>query len=115
MAPKNKRRRPNAGPPPVRNARYEAKQAMPPEERAAASKAAAGMPQPMAWRGIVTRALVAAVIFFVYILLVSDLSAAAAFPVSALAFALMVPVGFLMDRAVYRIRLRRWHRQRGGA
>lgn len=114
MAPKNKRRRPNAGPPAVRNPRYEAKQAMPPEQRAAA-KVPAGMPQPMAWRGIVTRALVAAVIFFVYILLVSDLGPAAAFPVTAIAFVLMVPVGFLMDRAVYRIRLRRWQRQRGGA
>jgi drug/metabolite transporter (DMT)-like permease len=117
-----KRRRKNAGPPPVRNPRHEAKLAEPeaaPSRRTASGRtartAATGEPQPLPFRGVIIRALVAALIFFVYILLVSDLSAASAFPITALAFVLMVPVGFLMDRAVYRIRLRRWQRQRGGA
>ncbi|MEW6581145.1 MAG: hypothetical protein AB1416_00075 [Actinomycetota bacterium] len=115
MARRKPRRRPNAGPPPVRNARADARRQAEQPARTGRAAAPADMPQPLSLRGVLIRALVAAAIFFVYILIVSDIDPAGALPVTAIAFALMIPVGFLMDRAVYRIRLRRWRSRRGRA
>lgn len=110
MAPK-KRRRPNAGPPVVRNPRKAAEEASAgTPARPAKTRAPQGIPQPMSFRAIGIRALVASVIFFVYVMVVGSASPEEAFPFAAFAFVLMLPLGFVMDRAVLRLRLRKWYR-----
>jgi hypothetical protein len=109
---RKKRRRPKAGPPVVRSPRHEANQAQV-EQPARGGSSGKGMPQPMSLRGVALRALVAALIFFVYVMVVGGAGPEAALPFAALAFVLIVPLGLLMDRAVYRLRMRRWQRDRG--
>lgn len=96
----------------MRNSRPEANQTQG-EQPARRSSPGKGMPQPMSFRGVALRALVAALIFFVYVMVVGGAGPEAALPFAALAFVLMVPLGLLMDRAVYRLRMRRWQRDRG--
>lgn len=111
---RKKRRRPNAGPPVVRTARREAPAASTSVSRPTRARAGRdGRPVPMSFRGIAMRAIVAAVIFFVYVMLVGKAGPGEALPFAAFAFVLMLPLGFIMDRTVLRIRLRRWERAQG--
>jgi hypothetical protein len=71
------------------------------------------MPQPMSFRGIGIRAIVAAALFFVYVLVVGNADSGQALTLAAFAFLLMLPLGFVMDRAVVRLRMRRWMRTHG--
>lgn len=112
MAPK-KRRRPNAGPPVVRPSPKKQDQPKPAATvKGSAVRGRDAMPQPMSFRGLGIRALVASVIFFVYVMAVGKASPTEAFPFAAFAFVLMLPLGFVMDRAVLRLRMRKWQRMR---
>lgn len=73
----------------------------------------AGAPQPLGFRAVVLRAVFAAVVFYAYVVIVTDLDAGQSLTVALLAFLLMIPVGWAMDRVVYRLRLRRWQRRAG--
>jgi hypothetical protein len=74
-----------------------------------------GAPQRTSFKGILLRAGIIAAIFYPYIIFVGDLSATEALYTTALAFIILVPLGFLMDQAFYKIRLRRYEKRKSGS
>jgi hypothetical protein len=127
---KRKRRRPNAGPPPIKNPRREdgtarAVATRPKKTSATARGGSRGgrrqpargrnaRPDTTSLRGIITRAAIVAVLFFPYLVYIAMVSAGAALITSVIAFILMIPFGWAFDRLLYRIRLRRWERRQAG-
>ncbi len=106
-----RRKRKNAGPPPVGT----------PRRAASASAAEAGRPAPKrlpgeplapSFKGVVIRAAIVAAIFYPYLVYVVGETAVAAGFVSLLAFGLMVPLGLLLDRFRYSRQLKRWNEKR---
>jgi hypothetical protein len=111
---KRRRRRPGAGPPPVRNPRRDAgtarSQATPED---AAKPRGHGAPQPISFRRVVIQAAVAAVIYWA-VLAFSGVSGAAGLLFAVIAFLIMIPLGLVISRALYRYQLRRWQRRQAG-
>jgi hypothetical protein len=115
---KRRRRRPNAGPPPVRNPRREAAEGQATESKPAAKQPSAkarasGHPTMPTFKGVVIRAAIAAVVFYVYLLVVGS-NGNAALLLTVIAFVIMIPLGLLMARLVYRIQLKRWQKRQAG-
>jgi hypothetical protein len=114
---KRKRRRPKAGPPPVRNPRRqagEAKADAPSGGKQPSAKArAGGHPVMPTFKGVVIRAAIAAVVFYVYLLVVGS-NGNAALVITLIAFVIMIPLGLLMARLIYRIQLKRWQKRQAG-
>lgn len=106
-----RKRRKSAGPPPV-----------PVPKKAAADGATAsgsatvkrrpGEPLPASLRGVLIRAGIVAAIFYPYLVYVIDEDPWTAFGLTAIAFALMVPLGLFLDRLRYRRQMRRWEERR---
>jgi hypothetical protein len=109
---KKRRRRPTAGPPPARSPKRVAETTGGGAARAAAPKRRRGEPVPPSFRGVLIRAVLVAVLFFPYLIYVAGETAVGALVVSALAFALMIPLGMLLDRWRYRTQMRRLERAR---
>jgi hypothetical protein len=80
----------------------------------AARGARGGAPQRTSFKGILLRAGIIAAIFYPYIIFVGDLSATEALYTTALAFIILLPLGFLMDQLFYKIRLRRYEKRKSG-
>lgn len=110
---KKKRRRPSAGPPPARSPKRVAESSGDrPAAKSAAARRRPGEPVPPNVRGVIIRAVLVAVLFFPYLIFVAGESAAGALVVSLIAFALMIPLGLLLDRWRYRLQMRRLARTR---
>jgi len=105
-----RKRRKSAGPPPVRNPRRTAAEAA--EAAKPGPKRRPGEPVPPSFRGVLIRAAIVAAIFFPYLVYVVDESPGAAFVVTAIAFALMIPLGLWLDRFRYKRQMRRWEERR---
>lgn len=109
MAKRKKRK--SAGPPPVPPPKKAA-----PEEGAGSATAAAkrkpGEPLPATLRGVLIRAGIVAAIFYPYLVYVIDEDPWTALGLTAIAFALMVPLGLFLDRLRYRRQMRRWEEKR---
>ena len=109
MAPK-KRRRPTAGPPPVRNPRYEAKVA-PSTERAPGPPA--GAPRPKTLRELAIPAVFAAAVLGIFVYFSEDRRPGNAITVALIGLVFMIGLGYAMDRALQRARMRRWQKRQG--
>jgi hypothetical protein len=70
-----------------------------------------GAPAPPSFRGVLIRALIVAALFFPYIIFVGGAEAGSAAGITLAVFALMIPLGMLLDRLRYRMQLKRWQRQ----
>jgi hypothetical protein len=73
-----------------------------------------GAPRPVSYRGVLLRAGIVCVLFFPYLIYIAGESPGIAFLVTLLAFAIMLPVGIVLDRFRYRIQARRFERRRAG-
>jgi hypothetical protein len=65
------------------------------------------------FKGVVLRAGIAAVVFYAYLLVVGS-NGGAALVITVIAFAIMIPLGMLMARLIYRYQLKRWHKRQAG-
>jgi hypothetical protein len=65
------------------------------------------------FKGIVIRAAIAAAVFYAYLLVVGSDGGAAAV-ITLIAFVIMIPLGMLMARLIYRIQLKRWQKRQAG-
>jgi hypothetical protein len=72
------------------------------------------LPQRTSFKGILLRAGVVAALFYPYMIFIGGVSAAAALYVAVFAFLILIPLGFLMDMAFYKIRMRRYERRKAG-
>lgn len=108
---KKRRRRPTAGAPPARSPKRVAESSGAAKGRPAPRRRP-GEPVPPSFRGVLIRAVLVAVLFFPYLMFVAGETALAALAVSAFAFALMIPLGMLLDRWRYRMQMRRVARTR---
>lgn len=108
---KRKRRRPGAGPPPVRNPRREAAVAAG-TDTSATPRRKPGEPIPPSFKGVLLRAAIVAALFFPYLVYVAGEEPNVAALISVIAFAIMIPFGLLIDRLRYRMQLRRHERAR---
>jgi hypothetical protein len=109
-----RKRRKSAGPPPV----HTPKRAAGDTAAAAAPKAPKrrpGEPAPPSFKGVLLRAGIVAAIFYPYLIYVVGESPGAALVVSLVAFALMIPLGILLDRFRYRRQMRRFEERRTGS
>lgn len=59
------------------------------------------------WRGAINRAAIAAVVFFVLLLLIFQYPLERAAPLLGVMFLLYIPLGYLTDRAIYNFRQKR--------
>jgi Flp pilus assembly protein TadB len=101
----------------VRNPRREAGEAdasSAPAKRSGGAKArGSGAPTMPTFKGIVVRAAIAAVVFYAYLLVVGS-NGGAALVITLIAFAIMIPLGMLMARLIYRYQLKRWQKRQAG-
>ncbi len=102
----------------MRNPRREAAEASAPQAKEGRSGPSAkerskGAPVMPTFKGIVIRAAIAAVVFYIYLLVVGS-KGAAALVITVVAFVIMIPLGMLMARLVYRIQLKRWQKRQAG-
>jgi hypothetical protein len=107
MAKRRKRRRPKAGPPPVKNPRHEERRQREERGEEPAPKGP-GAPRPVSYKGIAIRAGIVAVLFLPYLVYFAGEPPAVALVWTVLAFALMMPVGIVVDRMRYRLQMRRY-------
>jgi|SRR5215207_6788629 hypothetical protein len=77
-----------------------------PDERKTAGPRANRFDRPPTWRGAMTRAAIAAGIFFIVVVALFRQPLATAISVSLFMFALYIPLGFYTDQFLYRRRLR---------
>jgi len=106
-----RKRRKSAGPPPV----GVPKKAAPDGEARSPSatvKRKPGEPVPASIRGVMLRAGIVAAIFYPYLIYVAGERKLPALALTAIAFALMVPLGLFLDRIRYRRQMRRWEEKR---
>jgi len=82
-----------------------------PEE--AARPRGRGAPRQVSFRRVVVQAAIAAALYLV-VLAISGVSAIAALIFGVIAFVLMIPLGLVISRVLYRYQLRRWQRRQAG-
>ena len=107
-----RKRRKSAGPPPVPVKRDPGGEAVAASGRPAAPKRKPGEPIPSSFKGVLLRAAIVAAIFYPYLIYVVGESPGPALLISLLAFALMVPLGLLLDRVRYKRQMKRWTERR---
>jgi hypothetical protein len=103
-----RKRRKSAGPPPV-------PKKAPADTSGSATatvKRKPGEPLPASLRGVLIRAGIVAAIFYPYLVYVIDEDPWTALGLTAIAFALMVPIGLFLDRMRYKRQMRRWQEKR---
>ena len=81
-------------------------------KKTAAARRQERLDQPPTWRGAVTRAAIAAVVFAVVATLALGQPPAAAAVLALLAFAMYVPSGYYIDRLIYNRRQRQKTQQK---
>lgn len=67
--------------------------------------------RPPSWRSAFNRAILAAGVFFALLLVVLKQKFAPSFSLALVMLAVYVPMGYVMDKSLYRIRQRRKQRQ----
>lgn len=111
MPPKRKKRK-GAGPPPVgtpkRPSVQAAAAASADKPTAKGPKRAPGEPVPSTFKGVLIRALMVTALFYPYLVYIAGESPATSLLICALALALMLPLGLLIDRLRYQRQLKRY-------
>ena len=80
--------------------------------KTAAQRRQERLDQPPTWRGAITRAAIAALVFVVIAMLVLGQNVAGAIVLGVVAFAMYVPSGYLIDKFVYERRQKQKAKQR---
>ncbi|MCB0880873.1 MAG: hypothetical protein KDC33_01465 [Thermoleophilia bacterium] len=107
-----KRRKPRpTGPPPAKSPKLQ--RIAEGTEQPRTVRRAGDEPRPPSMRGVVVRAVVIAVIYALFLMVALKEDPAVAGLVGLFGFALMIPLGMLLDRMRYRSQLKRWRQQRG--
>lgn len=108
-----KRRKPRpAGPPPAKSPKMQRLASG--TEPVKARRRAPGEPKPPSWRTAVGRALIFGALYYLLVVwLTPDTSPQQAALLAVAAFAIMIPVGMLMDRLRYRTQMKRWRARNG--
>jgi hypothetical protein len=109
-----RKRRKSAGPPPVHNPKRAALEASGAASKPAAPKRKPGEPSPPSFRGVLLRAGIVAALFYPYLIYIVGEDPGPAFLITAIALALMLPVGVLIDRFRYKRQMRKWEEKRAG-
>jgi hypothetical protein len=109
-----RKRRKSAGPPPVHNPKRAALEASGQAPSSSAPKRKPGEPVPPSFKGVALRAGIVAAIFYPYLIYIVGESPGASLLLTGLAFALMIPLGILLDRFRYKRQLRKWEERRAG-
>jgi len=112
---KRRQRRKGVGPPPVHNPKRAAREASGEASAPKRPKRRPGEPIPSNFRGVLLRAGIVAAIFYPYLIYVVGEGPGPALVVSLAAFALMVPLGVMLDRLRYRRQMRRYQEKRAGS
>ncbi len=73
----------------------------------ARERRAARLDKEPSWNSAITRAGIAALVFGVLLVVLLDYELGAAAGVTAFIFVLYIPLGYLMDRAIYNFRRRK--------
>jgi hypothetical protein len=109
------RRKPrkNVGPQPHHNPKRAQKGASGAGGGSAPPKRKPGEPHPPSFRGVAIRAAIVAALFFPYLVYIAGHSMEAAAVVTVIAFALMLPLGMVMDRFRYRRQMTKWLEKQG--
>ena len=76
-------------------------------KKTAAQRRQDRMDQPPTWRGAVTRAAIAALVFFAIAMLALDQPPVGAAALALFAFAIYVPSGYYLDKFIYQRRQKR--------
>lgn len=66
------------------------------------------------FKGIVVRAGVIAAVYYLFLVFLLKTEPTVAILVAVLGFAMMLPIGWFIDRRRYRVQLRKWEERRGG-
>ena len=107
---RNKRRRKHRGTPAgtiERAGRTGKGTGKPDPKQTARERRAERLDREPTWSGAVTRAAIAALVFGVLLVTLLGYELASAAAVTAFIFVLYIPLGYLMDRAIYNFRRRR--------
>jgi hypothetical protein len=115
MAKRRKRRRPNAGPQPIKNPRRESEQVSDKTAKAAPVHREPGAPRPVSYKGLAIRAGVVSALFYPYLIYIGGESANVALIWTVIAFAIMMPVGIGIDHMRYRFQRKRYDQRVAGA
>ena len=109
MGKRRKRRRPNAGPPPVKNSRREQKLA----EGEPTQKRVKGVapPRQVSFRGIALRAMIVSALFYPYLVYIADEPPTTSLILMLVAFTIMLPLGFVIDNIRYRLQKRSYDKR----
>lgn len=79
--------------------------------RPAGGRPRPGQPTPPSFKGVLIRAAIIAALYYIFLILLLKESPATALAISGVGLALMIPVGLLLDRARYRMQMKRWERE----
>jgi hypothetical protein len=71
-----------------------------------------GTPIPPSFRGVLVRAVIVAALFYPYLIYIAKEKPAPALTVTVIAFAIMIPLGMLLDRWRFRFQTRRFEQKR---
>lgn len=71
-----------------------------------------GTPIPPSFRGVLVRAVIVAALFYPYLVFIAKEKPVAAVTVTVIAFAIMIPLGILLDRWRFRFQTRRFEAKR---
>lgn len=66
------------------------------------------------FKGVLVRAGIIAAVYYLFLVFLLRTEPAVAIVIAALGFALMLPIGWFIDRRRYRTQLRKWEERRGG-
>ena len=112
MAKRKKRK--SAGPPPVTGPKRPAAAAAAAEAatKPATTKRRPGEPVAPSFRGVLLRAGLVTAAFYLYLSVIAGEEPGPAVLVCAFAFALMLPLGLLLDRFRYKRQMARWEAKR---
>lgn len=86
-----------------------------PDRPAAAGRSRPGEPVRPSFRGVIVRAALIAVVYYLFLVFLLRTDPAGAALISGLGFVLMIPLGLLLDRMRYRVQLRKWQGARAPA
>ncbi|MDH3226433.1 MAG: hypothetical protein OEM67_05010 [Thermoleophilia bacterium] len=114
MAKRRKRRRPKAGPQPVKHPGREVESASE-KKKDAPVRREPDAPRPVSYKGLAIRAGIVAALFYPYLLYIGGESPSVALIWTVIAFAIMMPVGIAIDHVRYRLQRKRYDQRVSGA
>lgn len=112
---KRKKRRP-AGPPPAKSPKLEREQQKGASTSGRPQRPRRGSAPPVepSFRSVAIRAALIAGVYYLFLVFLLQTEPGVALVVAAFGFALMLPLGYLIDRWRYRSQMKKWEARRTG-